>query len=305
MELDTVYSSWGEPQRAAEWERKRPGALEPALRRAAQALSEDPDNPVLLRSYAYTLSQLRHYREAEGAWRQVLAVVPGDRSSYSGLGSVYANLGEWKNAAAAFAQSTKSSAFGKREYYRWATLCFYTNDIENYRRACRMMLSPDTRPDARTNNNLRECAAKACALAPGFGGDPEQVMKPIDITLVGTEADPLRKWFEITKALVDYRAGRFGPAADRIAGSAPSGQDLHRDALRFSILAMAKHRLGKDAEARTALASAQRIIATKMPKPEKGETFGDDWLDWLHAQILCREAEQVLKDSPASTQKSE
>ena len=68
---------------------------------------------------------------------------------------------------------------------------------------------------------------------------------------------------------------------------------------------MSRFRLGKVDEARTALSNAQRIISTKIPKVEKGETFGDDWHDWLHAQILCREAEEVLKDTPASTQKSQ
>ena len=34
-----------------------------------------------------------------------------------------------------------------------------------------------------------------------------------------------------------------------------------------------------------------------MPDMSKGQTFGEDWHDWLHAQALCREAEQVLKDS--------
>jgi hypothetical protein len=31
-----------------------------------------------------------------------------------------------------------------------------------------------------------------------------------------------------------------------------------------------------------------------MPKIEEGQAFGDDWHDWLHAQILCREAERLL-----------
>lgn len=32
-----------------------------------------------------------------------------------------------------------------------------------------------------------------------------------------------------------------------------------------------------------------------MPDPAKGQPFGDDWNDWLHAQVLCREAEALLK----------
>ena len=96
---------------------------------------------------------------------------------------------------------------------------------------------------------------------------------------------------------MDYRAGRFAAAAEIILHVAPSADGTHLDALAFSILAMAQHRLGKLDESRTSFANAQRIIETKMPKVEKGETFGDDWPNWLRAQILYREAEEVLKDT--------
>jgi hypothetical protein len=69
-------------------------------------------------------------------------------------------------------------------------------------------------------------------------------MKLADFIVTGTEQEPARNWYEITKGLVDYRAERFGPAADIILRSAPSNEGLHRDALAFSILAMALHRLG-------------------------------------------------------------
>jgi hypothetical protein len=134
---------------------------------------------------------------------------------------------------------------------------------------------------------------------PEFAVDAKQVMRLTDRIMARTEDHPARKSYETTKGLVEYRAGRFGPAAAAIVRSAPSPEGLHRDALAFSILAMAQHRLGKAGEARTALSNAQGIIATKMPKVEKGETFADDWHDWLHARLLCREAEELLKEGPA------
>jgi hypothetical protein len=67
---------------------------------------------------------------------------------------------------------------------------------------------------------------------------------------------------------------------------------------------MAQHRLGKLNAARAAMAHAQQIISSKMPRIEEGETFGDDWYDWLHAQVLCREAQRLLQEPAASTQKT-
>ena len=54
--------------------------------------------------------------------------------------------------------------------------------------------------------------------------------------------------------------------------------------------------MGKAEEARTALASARKkIIATKMPNLDKGQQFAGDWVDWLHCQILCHEAEAAAE----------
>jgi hypothetical protein len=58
---------------------------------------------------------------------------------------------------------------------------------------------------------------------------------------------------------------------------------------------MAQHRLGRIQEARAVLGSARAILAEKMPNPKEGRPFGREWWDWLHAQILCREAESLLQ----------
>ena len=110
------------------------------------------------------------------------------------------------------------------------------------------------------------------------------------------ERDPDRKWYETTQGLVDYRAGRFAAAAEIILHSAPSADGSLATRMAFLILAMAQHRLGKLDESRNGFENAQRIIATKMPKVEKGENFGDDWGGWMRPQILYREAEQVMKE---------
>ncbi len=58
---------------------------------------------------------------------------------------------------------------------------------------------------------------------------------------------------------------------------------------------MAEHRLGHQAKARAALHSGQAIVAEKMPDPAVGRPFDGMWQDWLHCQILLREAEALLK----------
>jgi hypothetical protein len=67
---------------------------------------------------------------------------------------------------------------------------------------------------------------------------------------------------------------------------------------------MAKHKLGSapgaDAtrlagEARAALNHARAILSQKMPAPKAGRPYtGGSVSDWLHAQILVKEAEGLL-----------
>jgi tetratricopeptide (TPR) repeat protein len=224
--------------------------------------------------------------------QEAVRLDPNNWQAHYDVGSAYAFGGQWTKAAAAFERAVELNPGCLWSSYRWATLCLYTNERKEYRRACGAMLD---RFGETKELLIADCTAKACSLAPEFASDAKQVMRLADLAMTGTENEPARKWYEITKGLVDYRAGRFGPAAEVIVRSAPSTEGLHRDALAFSILAMAQHRLGKGEEARMALSNAQAIIATKLPKAEGGETFSDDWHDWLHCQILCREAEGLLK----------
>ena len=78
---------------------------------------------------------------------------------------------------------------------------------------------------------------------------------------------------------------RFGPDANGV----------HIDASGFAVLAMAEHHLGQKEKARAALRSGQAIFIQKMPDPTAGRPCDGMWQDWLHCQILLREAEALLK----------
>jgi hypothetical protein len=102
------------------------------------------------------------------------------------------------------------------------------------------------------------------------------------------------RWFVLAKALADYRAGQFNAALAGLEHFTPEEGGVHCDSSAFAIRSMTQQRLGQSQAASKALASAQAILARTMPDPKQGRLFGDNWLDWLHAQILCREAESLL-----------
>ena len=92
-----------------------------------------------------------------------------------------------------------------------------------------------------------------------------------------------------------YRAGRYEAAVKRLAELKLPAKRAPFDAIGFAVLAMAQQRLGRTEEAQTSLTAARALVREKMPDPDNGRLFGQDgWNDWLHAQILFQEAEELL-----------
>jgi hypothetical protein len=62
------------------------------------------------------------------------------------------------------------------------------------------------------------------------------------------------------------------------------------------VLAMAQYRLQQTDEARAALAKGVEIERTKLPQLESG-VVGGNWLDWIIAHALRREAQALIEDA--------
>jgi tetratricopeptide (TPR) repeat protein len=136
--------------------------------------------------------------------------------------------------------------------------------------------------------------AKTCLLLPDAVADIDRALKLADQAVTGTEKSGYFHWFLFGKGLAEYRAGRHLEAVQWLERLTPNAGGEPLGATVFAVLAMAQHRMGRAEEAEAALARAKAIMA-KMPDPVRGRPFGHDWLEWLHAQVLCREAEELLK----------
>jgi hypothetical protein len=102
-------------------------------------------------------------------------------------------------------------------------------------------------------------------------------------------------YFHHAKSLAAYRCGQFSDAAEW-AGKVlvQAGQDFHRDAQAFLVLAMAQHELGRTGDARASLARGVEIIETRLPALDSGD-LGGLWGDWNIAQVLLREAKALVE----------
>jgi eukaryotic-like serine/threonine-protein kinase len=249
----------------------------------------------------------KQIREAAANWQKLVDTVPANpdyrghlAAAQSDLGDARARLGRWDEALAAIDKAAKLDPANDRYVSRAATLLLRGGDEAGYRRACRAML--DRFQDAPAPESAYR-TAKTCLLLRDVVPDFDRVQKLADRAVAGTEKHPYYRWFLLLKGLAEYRAGRHAEAVKWLNRFAPKSDGAPVDATAFAVLAMAQHRLNQGEQARAALKSAQSMFA-KMPDPGAGRPFDRSWIDWLHSQILLREAEGQLKPEvhPPQTQ---
>ncbi len=232
-------------------------------------------------------------REPGAAFRDAVKRLPDDAKAHFALGSFHAQLGEWQKAGAEYDRGLELEPTNHAGWLLAAALHAATGDAESYRRTCAKMLE---RLGSVDNPQTAEQTAKACLLLPSAlsPADVARAQKLAEQAVTGTKKDDHYRFFAMAKGLADYRAGQYADSVTWEERAVPHANGIHWDAFKYAALAMAHHQLGHTKEAEAALENAKAILM-KMPDPAKGQTFGaDDWHAWLHARILCREADEQL-----------
>jgi tetratricopeptide (TPR) repeat protein len=180
------------------------------------------------------------------------------------------------------------------ERWMWsAAICLQAGDPAAYRRVSREML--DHFRDSADPQHI-ERTAKNGAVAPGGADDPLELVALADRALEGNETHPAYWYFIMAKGLAEFRAGHFAQAVHWLQRTMPTVFRAYpADATIYSVLAMSHHQLGQHDEARSMLEGARTILDGRYPPDPDGATplEGDD-VNWMHAQILYREAVATL-----------
>jgi tetratricopeptide (TPR) repeat protein len=213
---------------------------------------------------------------------------PRDPKRYRARGVFFGQSGRLREALADFIKATELEPQNQTNWYEVANLSLATGDIDGYRAACREMLDRFEKSDSPMT---AERTAKTCALAPGAVADFARVERVAERCITGTEEHRLRRWFILAKGLTEYRAGHHEQAIEWLQQFAPKPGGVHADATAFAALAMSHHQLRRPKEAHASLDAARAIMAKKRPPVSASP---DGWHDWLHSEILFREAEQML-----------
>jgi serine/threonine protein kinase len=206
------------------------------------------------------------------------------------LGGLIVGDGVPPAAALSLARCLEADPADHWSWYLSSTLRLASGDTPGYRRACREMLE---RFGQAAEPEIAERTAKMCLLAPDSAGENHRAQELARHAVTGTEKHPSYAYFLMAKGLAEFRAGRYPEVVERLNSFTQTSESWSFEASALAILAMAQARLGKPDPARAALEKSQAILKLRKPPPDQRWT--DNWHDWLHAQILCREAEHLLK----------
>ena len=104
-------------------------------------------------------------------------------------------------------------------------------------------------------------------------------------------------FFEVCKALAEYRKGHFDEAAAWAQKSSESPR-MEAQEHAYAVRAMACWRLGEKDMARAMLAAGEALAPDIMPR-QAAEDPGNAWLGWLFARITLEEAAALIKTEAA------
>jgi tetratricopeptide (TPR) repeat protein len=212
-----------------------------------------------------------------------------------------ARLGRWPEAKADSALALELDPDNQDRSHRLAPLLAMTGDRFAYEKLCQRSLA--TYADT-ADPFAADRVAKDCLLLPSPELDLRVTDRLADTAVtVGKDGSRYSEYhrlsmpyFQLCKALSEYRQGHFAPAVE---WAQKSLQDAHNNsqAQAYPVLAMAQWRLGEKDLARAALAEADASVARISPGRNNEEGV---WLGWIFAKIWLDEAMALIDSGPAS-----
>jgi serine/threonine protein kinase/WD40 repeat protein len=196
----------------------------------------------------------------------------------------YISLSQWDKAAAEYAQADWSRPLGD-DAFAYAGLFLIRGDGEGYNRFCQGMIQ---RAGQTKDYFEAYILARSCALARKSPVDPARTVQWANQAVASNQA----AWYFHVLGLAQYRAGQFDQALQSFTKG--NAQPWKYWEINWFGLALVHHRLGHADEARQCWDKGiQWLEREGPPSPERPAYILPQ--DWLEAQLLRREAEEMLK----------
>jgi len=206
-------------------------------------------------------------------------------------GRLRARCGRLAEAAADLSKVVALDPKGHWDWFQLAPLLLESGDTAGYRKHCVGMLA---RFGTETDLILAERTAKVCLLMQPETSVASEVYALADRIAGVNPEHSAYGFFQIAKALADYRRGQFVGAVDSAGRALAKPRSAYRDIQGYAITAMATFQLHRDEEARVALAKAVEIAEQNLPE-ENSQNLGDSWQDALMCRSILREARNLIE----------
>jgi serine/threonine protein kinase len=225
------------------------------------------------------------------------------------LGDWAAQKGNWRRAAEYYSVVVRLDRFehaevSSRDYTRYAVVLAELDEHSAYESFCR---EPIKRFGNTSDLIIAERIVKNSLLLPSspallasLAPLANRIEQSIPTNVLSAPYNDTVPWRCMALALLNYRSGDYSQAASwsTLGIKMATGPNLVRVASMQAILAMADNQLGRDAEARAALANCQQVFAQHFKTPF---TNADIAFDWFLARLLEREAAASIETPvPAS-----
>ncbi len=234
---------------------------------------------------------------------------PNNAAGYYARATWYARLGRWQECARDMLARIELLPQDPVPWLPPAVALLLAGDVEGYRSLCRRMVER-----YRGTQDARDAGLvlKVCLLLPGSSPDglPREVLqKALDR---GEIKDWKLPWLEAARGLTAYRAGDYLEAVRWSSKVEAQAHDGKCGALAFLVRALAEQQLHRPAEARRSFAVAAPLIPEELQALDSRHRTGKLPLDskvihhdWLVAEFLRREAEELLFPNLAAYLKGE
>jgi len=265
---------------------------------------ESPQAVAALRDLFHALVAQRKLSDAEKLLDEILTPTfikqPASADFLELRAEAEARHGKWQDAATDAVQAFDFQPSNRDRYCMVAALLVRTHNqpaYEQFRQKI-LLLFGNT-----TNIYTADEVAKACLFLPPLEANMQLIGHLADSTVtLGFREEGAMPFFEIGKALSEYRQEHYAAAADWAEKSVNSSRlDAQKHA--YGVLAMADWQLGKKDEARTMLAKGNELAPNVLPQQD-AEDPGNSWLAWLFARVSLDEATALIQSGEVDNSKS-
>jgi len=197
---------------------------------------------------------------------------------------------DWAGAASSYARTLARGPNNDGQFwFEYAAVQLLSGDRPGYRAACTQLIERCGKPGGPRIYHVARAGTLAADGAP-------------DASLLGRLAqnelqqNATQFWSLTEQGALAYRAGRFEESVSLFEQSLKADSHPGRAVVNWAWLALAQQRLGKTEEARRWLGKTQNWLdqfGDGIP-PHAEEELGLHLHNWLEAQILRREAEELI-----------